>query len=65
MEPASGTAVTARELLRWSETLAAIARTGLGFTANLYERERFEEVLRVAAVRRVADGHAMGTEPLV
>jgi ADP-ribose pyrophosphatase YjhB (NUDIX family) len=38
----------ARDLARWSETLAAIARTGLGFTDNLYERERFEEVLHVA-----------------
>jgi ADP-ribose pyrophosphatase YjhB (NUDIX family) len=36
-------------LLRWSESLAAIARTGLGFSDNLYERERFEEVLKVAA----------------
>jgi ADP-ribose pyrophosphatase YjhB (NUDIX family) len=40
---------TERELLRWAETLAATARTGLGFTDNLYERERFEEVLAVAA----------------
>ena len=40
---------TERELLRWAETLAATARTGLGFTDNLYERERFEEVLHVAA----------------
>ena len=40
---------TERELLRWAETLAATARTGLGFTDNLYERERFEEVLSVAA----------------
>src|SRR5690606_12437097 len=39
----------ARDLARWSTTLAAIARTGLGFTENLYERERFEEGLRVAA----------------
>ena len=38
-----------RDLARWSETLAAIARTGLGFSQNLYERERFEEVLHVAA----------------
>ena len=38
-----------RDLARWSATLAAIARTGLGFTENLYERERFEEVLHVAA----------------
>ena len=40
---------TERELLRWAETLSATARTGLGFTANLYEQERFEEVLAVAA----------------
>src|SRR3954467_12278038 len=37
------------DLLRWAEALAGIARTGLGFTENLYERERFEEVLKVAA----------------
>src|ERR1700721_3122486 len=41
--------VSERQLLRWSESLAAIARTGLGFTESLYERERFEEVLHVAA----------------
>ncbi len=45
-------------LLRWSEALAGIARTGLGFTENLYERERFEEVLAVAADIR----HAAGVE---
>ena len=45
-EPAS---VTERELLRWSEMLAAIARTGLAFTESLYEQERFEEVLKIAA----------------
>lgn len=39
----------ARDLARWSAALAGIARTGLGFTENLYERERFEEVLHVAA----------------
>ena len=38
-----------RDLVRWSETLAAIARTGMGFTQSLYERERYEEVLKVAA----------------
>ena len=38
----------ARDLARWSTALAGIARTGLGFTDNLYERERFEEVLYVA-----------------
>jgi len=46
--------VTQNDLLRWSEALAGIARTGLGFSDNLYERERFEEVLAVAADIRVA-----------
>ena len=45
-EPFSPSAV---DLLRWAETLSAIARTGLGFTQSLYEKERFEEVLKVAA----------------
>lgn len=42
------------DLLRWSETLSAIARTGLAFTTSLYEQERFEEVLNVAADIRAA-----------
>ncbi|MGO9456645.1 MAG: NUDIX hydrolase N-terminal domain-containing protein [Acidimicrobiales bacterium] len=55
--------VPARTLLRWSESLAAIARTGLGFTESLYERERFEEILRVAAdIRAVADEGVDGME---
>ncbi len=45
---------TSSELLRWSEALAGIARTGLAFTDNRYEQERFEEVLAVAADIRVA-----------
>ena len=40
---------TTQDLARWSEALAGIAKTGLGFTESLYERERFEEVLAVAA----------------
>ncbi len=58
-------AASVHDLLRWSEALAGIARTGLGFTDNLYERERFEEVLRVAADMRVAAGLAQGPEVLV
>jgi ADP-ribose pyrophosphatase YjhB (NUDIX family) len=50
-----------RELARWSETLAAIARTGLGFSENLYERERFEEVLHVAADMKVAVNQVLGS----
>lgn len=48
--------LTEADLLRWSHSLAAIARTGLGFTESLYERERFEEVLHVAAdIKSAAD----------
>src|SRR3954469_19804148 len=48
-------AVSAADLLRWAETLSAVARTGLAFTQSLYEKERFEEVLKVAAdIRHVA-----------
>ena len=57
--------VTAADLLRWSESLSGIARTGLGFTQSLYERERFEEVLKVAADIRVAAGHELASEVLV
>ncbi len=52
--------VTDGDLVRWSEALAGIARTGLAFTDSLYERERFEEVLRVAADIRVAANHDDG-----
>src|SRR5687768_17489816 len=45
---------TRQDLIRWSEALAGIARTGLGFTESLYERERFEEVLAVAGDIRAA-----------
>jgi ADP-ribose pyrophosphatase YjhB (NUDIX family) len=48
--------LSSQDLIRWSESLSAIARTGLGFTENLYERERFEEVLKVAADIRVGAG---------
>jgi ADP-ribose pyrophosphatase YjhB (NUDIX family) len=56
--------VTGQDLLRWSETLSAIARTRLGFTKSLYEQERFEEVLKVAADIRVAAGHELEAEVL-
>jgi ADP-ribose pyrophosphatase YjhB (NUDIX family) len=48
--------VPLKTLLRWSEALSGIARTGLGFTESLYEQERFEEILKVAAdIRAEAD----------
>ncbi|HVM03936.1 MAG TPA: NUDIX hydrolase N-terminal domain-containing protein [Acidimicrobiales bacterium] len=64
MSDAPGPA-SASDLLRWSEALSAVARTGLGFTDNLYERERFEEVLKVAADMRVAAGSALRSDELV
>jgi ADP-ribose pyrophosphatase YjhB (NUDIX family) len=54
-EPADFT----RDLLRWSASLAGIARTGMGFTQNLYERERYEEVLKVAADIKAAAEDAL------
>jgi ADP-ribose pyrophosphatase YjhB (NUDIX family) len=57
--------ISASDLLRWSEALSGIARTGLGFTKSLYEQERFEEVLKVAADIRVAAGHELESEVLV
>lgn len=56
---------TPQDLIRWSEALAGIARTGLGFTDSLYERERFEEVLAVAADIRVAAGSHFDPDTLV
>lgn len=55
--------VSDADLHRWAESLAAIARTGLGFTESLYERERYEEVLHVAAeIRAVAENSTPATE---
>lgn len=45
------------DLIRWSESLAAIAQTGLGFTESLYEKERFEEIMSVAADIRAHAEH--------
>ncbi len=57
--------VTPQDLIRWSEAIAGIARTGLGFTQSLYEQERFEEVLAVAAEIRVAAGSVFDPDALV
>ena len=56
---------TQQDLIRWSEALAGIARTGLGFTESLYERERFEEVLAVAADIAHAAGADFDHEAIV
>jgi ADP-ribose pyrophosphatase YjhB (NUDIX family) len=43
-----------KTLIRWAESLAGVARTGLAFTQSQYERERFEEILKIAADIKVA-----------
>ena len=48
--------ITEKVLRRWAESLAGVARTGLGFTQSQYERERFEEILHIAAdIKTAAD----------
>jgi len=43
-----------QDLVRWAEALSGIARTGLAFTTSLYEQERFQEILHVAADMRAS-----------
>jgi ADP-ribose pyrophosphatase YjhB (NUDIX family) len=59
-------APTHQDLVRWSEALAGIARTGLAFTQSLYEQERFEEVLHVAGdIRAAAEAGDLDVEDYV
>ena len=45
-----------KSLRRWAESLAGVARTGMSFTQSQYERERYEEVLKIAAdIKAAAD----------
>ena len=57
------TSVTEQDLVRWSETLSALARTGLAFSESGYERERYEEVLLLAA--EIAATSSLPIEPEV
>jgi len=59
------TPLTEVELLAWAESLAAIAQTGLGFSDNLYERERFQEVLHVAAEIKAHSGRGFDADEQV
>jgi ADP-ribose pyrophosphatase YjhB (NUDIX family) len=48
--------VPEKTLRRWAESLAGVAKTGLGFTESQYERERFEEILKIAGdMKEAAD----------
>lgn len=45
-----------KDLRRWAEALAGVSRTGLAFTQNQFERERYEEVLLIAGdIKAAAD----------
>lgn len=57
--------VTDQDLRRWSEALAAIARTGMAFTENPYEVERYDEVLKIAAEIGVTAGRGYEVDTLV
>ncbi len=52
-----------KTLRRWAESLAGVAKTGLGFTDSQYERERFEEVLHIAADIKVAADEGLAGVP--
>jgi ADP-ribose pyrophosphatase YjhB (NUDIX family) len=57
--------VTEKDLIRWSEALSAIARTGLAFTESLYEQERFQEVMEVAAEIQTATSMPIDPKVLI
>jgi len=57
--------ITEAEVLRWADTLAGIARTGLAFTESTYEQERYEEILHVAAEIRQHSGVPHDPEALI
>jgi len=49
-------AISEQTLLRWAESLAGVARTGMGFTDSQFERERYEEILKIAGdIKAAAD----------
>jgi ADP-ribose pyrophosphatase YjhB (NUDIX family) len=50
------------QLWRWQAKLKAIAQTGLAFTQNPYERERYEELLKLAAEMAQALSDPSGDE---
>jgi ADP-ribose pyrophosphatase YjhB (NUDIX family) len=53
------TAVPEKTLRRWAEALAGVAVTGMGFTDSAFERERYEEVLRIAGDIKAAAGEGL------
>lgn len=63
--PKSPKVISEVEVLRWADTLAGIARTGLAFTESTYEQERYDEILHVAAEIRQHAGLRHDPDALV
>ena len=55
--------VTEKTLRRWAEALAGVAKTGIGFTQSQFERERYEEVLKIAGDIKFAAEHGVADDP--
>lgn len=55
--------VPVKTLLRWAEALSGAARTGLAFTQVEYERERYEEILKIAADIKTAANEGFDSTP--
>lgn len=55
--------VSEKTLRRWAESLAGVARTGMGFTESQFERERYEEILKIAGDIKVAADEGLDGVP--
>jgi ADP-ribose pyrophosphatase YjhB (NUDIX family) len=55
--------VSEKTLRRWAESLAGVAKTGIGFTQSQFERERDEEVLKIAGDIKFAAEHGLKDAP--
>lgn len=49
---------SSEQLVRWAESLAGIAQTGLAFASSDYDRERMHEIMAIAADIRAGDAAA-------
>jgi ADP-ribose pyrophosphatase YjhB (NUDIX family) len=51
-------------LLQWGNTIQAIARTGLGFSNNFHDRERYEQLLEIASRMLSSINSELKVDPL-
>ncbi len=57
--------ISIAEVSRWAEAVAGLARTGLAFSDSIYDRERYEELLSVAADMVAATHESTTPEEMV